>query len=204
MKLDLSKTDNAVLRQFRARGGILRTSEARRLGIHQQTIQNLAKRNLVEPLARGLYRLSEAPIPESPDLTVVAKKVPSATLCLISALSFHGLTTQIPHEIYIMLPREKSTPKLEWPPLRVFRSSGKCLTSGVETHEINGIPIKVYSPEKTVADCFKFRNKIGLDVAIEALKDYLDRKGASRAKLMEYARICRVERIITPYLEALQ
>jgi hypothetical protein len=103
-----------------------------------------------------------------------------------------------------MLPREKSTPRLEWPPLRIFRSSGTCLTSGVETHVLNGIPIKVYSPEKTIADCFKFRNKIGLSIAIEALKDYLERKDANRKKLMEFARICRVERIMTPYLEALQ
>ncbi len=199
----VSKYSSSVLEAFRSHGGILRTAEARRLGIHQQTLQNLARQNLVEPLSRGLYRLTDRPLPQSPDLAVIAKKIPSATLCLISALAFHGLTTQIPHEVYLMLPHEKSTPKLEWPPIRVFRSSGKALTGGVEIHEVDGIPINVYSAAKTVADCFKFRNKIGTNIAVEALRDYLEQKDFDRAELIKYARICRVERVMTPYLETL-
>ncbi len=202
--MELTPKQQAALDAFRSHGAMLRTSEAMRLGIHQDTIRELARAEHLVEVSRGVYRLGDAPDLESPDLALVAKRVPAATLCLISALSYHGLTTEIPHEIYIALPRGKTSPRLAYPRLRVFWFSGAALTEGVETHQVDGLPLRVYGPEKTVADCFKFRNKIGLDVALEGLRFYLERRGASRSTLLHYARVCRVERVMLPYLEAMQ
>src|SRR5205807_1869515 len=127
-------------------------------------------------------------------------------ICLISALSFFELTTEIPHEVYIALPgpgtAKARQPHLDYPPVRVFRFSGAAFSEGIETHIVDGVGIKIYSPAKTIADCFKFRNKIGLDVALEALKLYRRKKEFQMRTLLYYARICRVEKIMTPYLEA--
>lgn len=123
-------------------------------------------------------------------------------ICLISALSFHEITTQIPHEVYVALERGARAPRLDYPPLRVFRFTGKAFTEGVEDHEIDGVSARIYSPEKTLADCFKYRNKIGLDTALEALRLYRQRKPIKVEALIEFARICRVEKVMRPYLEA--
>lgn len=136
------------------------------------------------------------------DLAAVAARVPDGVVCLISALSFHELTSQIPHEIYLAIPRGKEIPRIDYPPVRVFHFSENTIAAGVETHKIAGVEVKIFTAEKTVADCFKFRNRIGLDVALEALKMCLSRNG-SRAKILEYARLCRVEKVIYPYLEAI-
>jgi predicted transcriptional regulator of viral defense system len=151
-----------------------------------------------------VYRLADLPEPSQPDLVVIATRVPRAVVCLISALAFHGITTQVPHEVHIALPRGQRSPRLGHPPIRVFRFTGRAFSEGVETHAIEGVPVRVYGPEKTVADCFKFRNRIGLDVAVEALRLSRERKRASVRTLLHHARICRVERIMQPYLEALQ
>ncbi|MGH7254782.1 MAG: type IV toxin-antitoxin system AbiEi family antitoxin domain-containing protein, partial [Nitrospirales bacterium] len=119
------------------------------------------------------------------------------------ALSFHGLTTQVPHEVQIALPRGARTPRLDHPPLRVFRMTGKPLIEGIEQHRVEGVLVRVYAPEKTVADCFRFRNRVGLDVAVEALRMAMEHKQATPRSLLHYARICRVERVMRPYLEAL-
>jgi predicted transcriptional regulator of viral defense system len=156
----------------------------------------------VEQLARGLYCLRGLPGPSRPDLVSVSLKVPRGVICLISALAFHHLTTQVPHQIYVALPRGAEPPRLPWPPLRIFWFSEPAFSAGVEVHRVDGIPIRVYSPEKAIADCFKYRNKIGLDVALEALKLYLKRRPIKTDELVRFAATCRAEKIIRPYLEA--
>ena len=188
---------------FRNNGGMLRTSEALDLGIHPRTLYFLRDAGRLEQVSRGVYRLADLPPLEAPDLVTVATRVPDAVVCLISALSFHEITTEVPHEVHIALPRGTDKPTLDYPPIRVFHFSGPALTEGVDEHTIDAVPVKIYNAPKTVADAFKFRNKIGTDVAIEALKLCLLRSKASPAELMHYARICRVDRVMQPYLEAL-
>jgi predicted transcriptional regulator of viral defense system len=188
---------------FRQHGGMLRASEAIALGIHPRTLYRLRDENRLVTVSRGLYRLADLPELSDPDLVSVATRIPQSVICLISALAFHEITTEIPHEVSIALPRTVKKPRLDYPPLRVFWFSGESLTEGIEEHKIDGVTVRIYGPEKTVADCFKFRNRIGLDVAIEALKLCRERRGSTPRKLLHYARICRVERIIRPYLEAL-
>jgi predicted transcriptional regulator of viral defense system len=178
-------------------------SEAIALGIHPRTLYLLRDSNRLVSVSHGLYRLADLPELAEPDLIPVTTLVPQSVVCLISALAFHGITSEIPHEAYIALPRSVKRPRLNYPPLRIFWFSGTALIVGIEQHRIDGVPIKIYGPEKTVADCFKFRHKIGLDVAIEALKLCRERKGSTPRTLLHYARICRVERILRPYLEAL-
>lgn len=130
-------------------------------------------------------------------------RVPKGIVCLVSALSFHDITTQIPHAISLAIPRRMRQPVIDYPPMKFHRFNDTSYTAGVDLHYIENIEVKVYSPEKTVADCFKFRNKIGLDVAIEALRFCRERKKTSPAEFLKYARICRVQEIMTPYLEAI-
>lgn len=189
---------------FREHGGLLRTSEAVRLGVQPRTIYSLREAGTLDRVSRGVYRLSALPPLAEPDLVAVSIRVPQAVLCLISALAFHDLTDEIPHEIYIALPRGGNKPQLDHPPLRVFRFSGLSLTEGIELHKVDGFELRIYGPEKTVADCFKFRNQLGIDVAAEALKLCLKRRGGDTRDLLRYARICRVQEVMRPYLEALQ
>ncbi len=187
---------------FRRNNGILRTSEAIKHGVHPRTLYQMRDDGRIVELSRGIFRLAELSGSNETDLTTASLRVPAGIVCLISALFFHELSTEIPHEIYMALPREKAGPKVDYPPLRIFHFSNETFTAGVESHPVDGIEIKVFSPEKTVADCFKFRNRIGLDVAIEGLKNCLQRRG-SRTKILEYAKLCRIEKIIRPYLEAI-
>jgi predicted transcriptional regulator of viral defense system len=200
----VAPADQHAERLFRQHRGVLRTSRALALGIHPRTLYRLRDSGRLVLVSRGVYRLADLPEPSQPDLVVIATRVPQAVVCLISALAFHGITTQVPHEVHIALPRGQRSPRLGHPPIRVFRFTGRAFSEGVETHAIEGVPVRVYGPEKTVADCFKFRNRIGLDVAVEALRLSRERKRASVRTLLHYARICRVERIMQPYLEALQ
>ncbi len=195
---------DAAKRLFRRHGGVLRTSEALRLGIHPRALYAMRDEGLLECLSRGLYRLADLPPLGNPDLVAVALKVPGGVICLISALAYHELTTQIPHEVYLALPRGAEPPRLDYPPVRVFWFTGKAFSEGVETHEVDGVPVRLYGAEKTLADCFKYRNKIGLDTVVEALRRYVSRRHRQVDTLMAYARICRVEKVMRPYLEALQ
>ena len=188
---------------FRAHGGILRTREALAAGVHRRTLYELRDAGELDQLARGVYRLAEMPPLADPDLATVGKRLPKGVVCLISALAFHELTTQIPHVVHVALPRTSRTPKLEYPPLQVYRFSGQAYSAGVEPHTVEGADVRVYSAEKTLADCFKYRNKIGLDVALEAMRAYRTRRGARLQKVLEYARVCRVEKVVRPYLEAM-
>lgn len=186
-----------------SQGGIFRVREAMKAGVHPRTLYAMRDEGLIERLGRGVYRIAGMSALGNPDLATVAIKIPKGVICLISALSYHEMTTEIPHQIYIALPRGSEPPRLDYPPLRIFWFSGSAFEEGIEHHEIDGIPIKVYNPEKTIADCFKYRNKIGLDVALEALKFYRQRKPLKVDELMRYAKVCRVEKIMRPYVEAL-
>lgn len=199
----MSNRIDKVIAVFKENNGILRTHEAIDKGIYSSTLSYLCGIGIIERTSRGLYRLSDAPLPENPDFISVSKKVPGGVICLISALSFYELTLQIPHELYIALPRGARTPKLDYPPVHIFRFLGEAYSQGIEILHIDNIPVKIYCMEKTIADTFKFRNKTGLDTAIEALRFYMERKDKDIDKLMHYAETCRVSRIIRPYIEAL-
>lgn len=188
---------------FKERGGILRTAEAIHAGIHPDTLYTMRNSGSLDMISRGVYRLSDNPPLGNPDLVTVAIRVPGGVICLISALAFHELTTQIPHSVHIALSRGSEEPRLDYPPVKTYRFTGKAFTEGVEIHDLDGKHVRIYSPEKTLADCFKFRNKIGIDTAVEAIRFYRERKNTRIDDLMRYADICRVARIIRPYLEAL-
>jgi len=187
---------------FKKHGGTMRTREIQAEGIHPRTLYALRDAGTLERLSRGLYRLAELPPLSEPDLSTVAKRIPNAVVCLVSALALHELTTQIPHVVHIALPRTARYPILEHPPLQVYLFSKAAFEAGIETKNFDGVSIRVYNAEKTLADCFKYRNKLGIDVVIEALRKYRAKRGARLQRVLEYARICRVERVMRPYLEA--
>jgi len=189
-------------RIFKERHGTLRTVEALCAGIHPRTLYALRDRGEIEQIARGLFRLAELPPPGEPDLLTVAKKVPHAVFCLLTALAFHRLTTQVPHTVEVALPHTSRIPRLAHPPLKVFRFSPVSFNAGIESHVIDGVSIRIYSREKTLADIFKYRNKVGLDVALEALRIYRSQPKRDFQTVFKFARICRVENVIRPYLEA--
>ncbi len=190
-------------RLFTEHGGTLRTGKAIQLGVHPRILYALRDTGEIERVSRGLYRLSTAPPLSSPDLVPVAIRIPRAVVCLISALAHHGLTTQVPHVIDVALPSHAHKPKLDSVPLRVFWYSEPSFSAGVQVVTIDAVPVRIYSPEKTIADCFKYRNKIGLDVAIEALRAYRERtRKPDFQALARFANIDRVQKIMRPYLEA--
>jgi predicted transcriptional regulator of viral defense system len=157
----------------------------------------------LETLGRGLYRLSDLPRLGNPDLVTVGMKVPNGVICLVSALAFHELTTQIPHEVYIALPRGGEPPRIGHPPIRAFWFTKRAFEFGQESIKLDGTKIRIYTPEKTVADCFKYRNKIGMETVREALKLYLERREKNLNTLLQAAEVCRVSKVMRPYLEAL-
>lgn len=157
----------------------------------------------LETVSRGVYRLGDSEPIGNPDLVTVATRVQGGIICLISALAFHEITTQIPHEVHVALQRGSEIPRLDYPPIALYWVSGKAYSAGIETHELDGVGVRIYSLEKTLADCFKFRNKIGLDTAVEAVRFYRERRRVNVDALMRYAAICRVEKVMRPYLEAI-
>jgi predicted transcriptional regulator of viral defense system len=204
MNLQPAQSHKKALKFIKELGGIIRTAEALKAGIHPRTFYSLRDRGYLETISRGVYRLAELPPISNPDFILVASRVPQSVICLISALSFHGLTTQIPHEVYIALKEGTKTPRIDFPPLSVHRFSKASFEAGITTLEIDGIPVRIYNQEKTLVDCFKFRNKLGMDVILEAVKMYKNiNSGLNISKLMKYARICRVGKVIQPYLESI-
>ena len=193
---------NIAIEKIRSKGGMIRTADAIQNGIHPRTLYELRDNGTVEKISRGIYRLAEMEAISNPDLVTVASRTPNAVICLISALSYHNLTTQIPHAVSIAIHRDMRRPKIDYPPISVHQFSPDSFTAGIEKHEIDGVEVKIYDSEKTIADCFKFRNKIGMDVVLEALKIYKSRQKFNLEKLFKYAKICRVKNIMTPYLEA--
>jgi predicted transcriptional regulator of viral defense system len=187
---------------FRKKGGILRTHEAIEAGIHPRTLYAMRDTAAIEQTGRGLFRLAGLPPLSDPDLVVVAKRIPLSVICLISALAIHELTSQIPHAVQIALRPGARTPHIGYPPIEVFRFSPTALAAGVEERQIDGMTVRVFGPEKTLADVFKFRNRIGLEIAVESLRNYARRKRRRFDLILEFARACRVESVMRPYLEA--
>jgi len=189
--LDLIRTDGAV-----------RARDLDSHGIAREQLRRLQAQGLVEQVGRGLYRLIETDASEHQSLAEAAKKVPQGVVCLLSALRFHGLTTQNPFEVWMAIDRKARRPKTEGLPIRIVRFSGQSLMAGIEEHSVGGTRVRVYSPAKTVADCFKFRNKIGPDVALEALRECVASRRCPFDELWHFAKICRVANVMRPYLDA--
>lgn len=188
---------------FKKHNGKLRMSEAIKFGITRYTLYSLRDKGIIEQVSRGVFRLTELPPMTNPDIVTVISRFPNAVICLVSALFFHGVTTQIPHEVFIAVSRDSRPPQIDFPPIKVHKFSDIAFVNGYETHFIDGVAVKIYSVEKTIADCFKFRNKIGMDVVLEALKLYKIRKKFDSNELLRYGKMCRVEKIMMPYLELL-
>jgi predicted transcriptional regulator of viral defense system len=185
------------------RRGLLRPRDLAAHGIARQYLVMARQQGLIERLGRGLYHAPGAMISEHQSLALVCKKSPAGVVCLLSALRFHDLTTQNPTEVWLAIGQKAREPRIDTVAVRVVHFSGAAFTEGVQTHNVHGIPVRVYNIAKTVADCFKFRNKIGVNVAVEALRDCLRQRKTNIDELVRYARICRVERVMNPYLEAL-
>ena len=183
--------------------GIVRPRDIEAIGLPRQYLVRLYRQGKLNRSGRGIYTLPDANVTERHSYAEVAKRIPEAVICLLSALAFYEITTQSPPSVWIALRKGARRPALTSPSLRIVRLSGPSLTEGIEDHQVEGVPVRVYSAAKTVADCFKFRNKTGLDVAIEALKDCLRQKKASINEIYRYAEVCRVSNVIRPYLEML-
>ncbi len=188
---------------FRKHGGLLRTKDAIRLGIHPRTLYGMRDAGELGQISRGYYRLADLPQLGNPDLVAAALAVPKGVICLISALSYHGIGTQIPRTVDTAIEKNSKRPRIDYPPIRTFWFSGPAFTEGVHIHNIDGVPVRIYSPAKTVADCFKCRNKVGLDVAMEALREVRRNRLATVDELFQMAKVCRVANVMRPYLEAL-
>ena len=182
--------------------GLIRPRDVEAAGIHREYLLRLYRNGDLTRVGRGLYALPGAQTSESLSLAEVAKRVPKAVICLISALEFHHLTTQITHSVWIAIENKRWEPKFDYPPLEIVRFSGPAFSFGVEEHEVDRVTVRIYSPAKTVADCFKFRNKVGLDVAMEALRETWRSRKATMDELWEAAKVCRVANVMRPYLEA--
>jgi len=189
--------------QIIRRHGLARPRELAHHGINRVELSRLVNAGLVERIARGVYVVTGHDFSADLAAAIVATRVPSAVICLLTALRLHELTTQQPHEVWIALAEKARRPRLDYPRLRVARFSGPALTEGIETRRIEGVPVRVYSAAKTVADCFKYRDKIGIDVAVEALRDYTRKHRGGATVLAHFARVCRVTRVMQPYLDSL-
>lgn len=199
----ITRNIEQALSAFRRRGGTLRTIEALGAGIHPATLYQLAADGQLVRLTRGLYRLASAEEFSNPDLVVVASKAPSSVVCLVSALAFYEITTQVPRAVQLAVPRGKyAALRLKSPPVQVFRFDPTTFDAGIESHAIDRADIHVYCVARTLVDCFKFRNRIGLDVAVEALRFARSRKRVTNHEILRYAKMLRQERVLGPYLEA--
>jgi len=199
--MDAIRKDRAlrIIRQ----AGLARPVDLEPRGISRAQLNRLVREGLVVREGRGIYAAARHTYTAGHTLAQVAKRVPAGVFCLLTALRFHDLTTQSPAEVWIALPEKARKPRLDYPRLRVARFSGAALSEGVETHRIEGVEVRVYSAAKTVADCFKYRNKVGIDVAVEALRDFSRRHRGGATALARFAHICRVTRVMQPYLDAI-
>lgn len=197
-------TKQEQLKKMFARNRIVRASTIRDAGISAQFITNMLRNGEIARLGRGVYSLAEAAATEMSDVEALSHVVPQGVICLVSALRFHGLTDENPHAISVAIRHGSHPPRIEYPPVQFFVFSGQAYSSGVESHSVNGTELRVYSIEKTIADCFKYRNKIGLDLAVSALQDAVKKGKLNYNSLWESAKICRVSKIIRPYMEAVR
>ncbi|HUX13182.1 MAG TPA: type IV toxin-antitoxin system AbiEi family antitoxin domain-containing protein [Spirochaetia bacterium] len=182
---------------------IVSTGEVRAQGIHHEYLKQLRSKGRLVRVGRGLYMLPDAEMTAFHSLALAGKAVLRGVICLLSALRFHEIGTQSPHEVWVAIDRRAAGPQVGNPRMRIVRFSGRALTEGIETHRIEGVPVRIYSAAKTVADCFKYRNKIGLDVALEALREVIRERRCTTDELWSYAKICRVTKIMRPYMEAM-
>jgi predicted transcriptional regulator of viral defense system len=195
--------DQKVLSLPLLQEGVLRARTLVAVGLSRQRIKELTDAGKLLRLGRGLYSLPDSPVTENHDLAQVTARVTHGVVCLASALQFHGLTTASPWRIHLMLPRGARPPHIDHPPLTVVYASRAAYEAGIEYHTVEGVSVKVTSVAKTIADCFKYRSTVGLDVALAALKQTLEERRATRAEIRRYAQICRVENVMRPYVEAL-
>lgn len=185
------------------RAGLLRSRELSDAGIPRTVLSRLEQQGKIQRIGRGLYTLADAAATEHLDLMEVSKRIPQGIVCLISALNFHEMTTQMPHEVWLAIGNKAHQPRIEYPPVRIIRFSKASLEFGVETHDLDGVPVRVTTPAKTVADCFKYRSTVGTDVAIEALREYRAKRKGKLDDLWRAAEVCRVTNVMRPYLEAI-
>lgn len=197
------KDVNDAILDLARRQGLIRPRDVEGRGFSRMALSALVRQGKLIRLCRGLYSLPDRPVSEHATLAEVASKHPGVLVCLLSALQFHGLTTQSPFEVWVAIPNKARAPKMGYPPLRIVRFSGDALTEGVEEHLVDGITVRVTSVAKTVADCFKYRNKIGLDVALEAMREAWNARRVKMDELWHCAQVCRVANVMRPYLEAL-
>ena len=198
----LSDTHTQRVLGLASQKGLLRASDLDVIDAPRIVLTRMTAAGLLEKIGRGLYRLPESQGSEHESLVTVATKVPQAVFCLLTALQFHELTTQLPRQVWIAMPRGSHSPRIDYPPIRMVQMAGRAHLSGVEEHLCNEVKVRIYSPAKTVVDCFKHRNKIGLEVALEALKDAWRTRKASADDLWRYAQDCRVATVMRPYMEA--
>ena len=184
--------------------GFLRVKDLRSQGIHPEYLRRLCDKGLIVRMGRGLYRLANAGVSENITLSAVAKRIPNGVICLLSALRFHRIGTQNPTAVWVALKLRAAYPRGKDLPIRVVRFSVSSHAIGIETHVFDGVPVRMTNPAKTVVDCFKYRNKIGLDVALEAIKECIRKRKATPADLWKYAKVCRVANVMRPYLEAIE
>jgi len=201
--MDQPDTETQRLRRLSADMGAFRLADARSRDIHPETVYRLLRRGELERVGRGLYRAAEAMITEHHGLVLATGVVPRGVVCLLSALSFHGLTTQLPFEVWLAVDRRAAAPRVPAVQVRIMRFSGAALTVGIDVHELEGTQVRIYSAAKTVIDCFRYRNLVGVDVAIEALRDCLEQRKSSPDELWDLAQACRIGSVIRPYIEAL-
>lgn len=187
---------------FERHGSTMRTLDAIKAGIHPEVLYAMRDTGMLETLSRGLYRLSDIPSLGNPDLVTVAMRVPHGVICMLSALSFHELTTHIPKAVDVALVRGAEPPRVEYPPIHIYWSVERILVCGVQKEILDGRTVRIHDPERALVDAFRYRNKIGMDTALEALKLYRSTRRLQVDRIMEYARICRVTGVIRPYLEA--
>lgn len=192
-----------VLSKAFKKAPVQRMRDLESFGLSRPRVRSLVDQGILEKASRGLYVLRSADVSENRTLAEVGKKVPHGVICLLSALRFHDLTTQSPHQVWVALERSAWTPKVDHISLKIVRYSGEAFEEGHQEHLIEGVPVRITSPAKTVADCFKYRNKIGLDVALEALREVRRKRLCTMEELMHFARICRVANVMKPYLEFL-
>ena len=215
----MKKTAKRALSKIKKMGGTIRTSDivkgkkntkaestkskdGSKEVIHPRTLYELRDEGYLTQISRGVYQLAEKPI-SNPDFVTIGMRAPRAVVCLVSALAFHNITTQIPRSVSIAILKDTTIPRIDNPPISVHKFSAESFAAGIEEHSIDGISVKIYSTEKTLADCFKYRNKIGIDICIEALKLYKSRKKVDVQKIIKYAKICRVYKIMKPHLESI-
>lgn len=199
----MSKSKKQQILGLLKKTGVLRPRDLEAIGISGEYLNKLYREGILDRPSRGLYTLADSEPTENRTIAEAGKRVTQGVVCLLSALRFHDLTTQAPFEVWIAIDEKARLPRIDYPPVRIVRFSGDALTFGVGEHKLEGVKVRVYSPAKTVADCFKYRNKIGLDVAIETLRDCLQQRKATMDELWSAAKVCRMSNVMRPYLESM-